>query len=82
MAGNIIVKPGSPGHALIIMGKAINANNESVYLLAEGYTPAQSIHIITNAGDDKNPWYKLSTKNNETVTARYTFRPTNIRQFK
>ena len=81
-AGNIIITPGSPGHALIIVGKAINANNESVYLLTEGYTPAQSIHIITNAGTDINPWYNLSTKNTETVTARYAFRPTNIRQFK
>ena len=80
--GNIIVTPGSPGHALIIVGMANNINNESVYLLAEGYTPAQSIHIITNAGEDINPWYKLSTKNNETITARYTFLPTNIRRFK
>ena len=79
-AGNIIVTPGSPGHALIIVGKAKNSNNESVYLLAEGYTPAQSIHIITNAREDINPWYKLNTNNSETVTARYTFRPTNIRR--
>ena len=79
-AGDILVTPGSPGHALIIVGKAINANNESIYLLAEGYTPAQSIHIITNRGTDINPWYKLSTKNAETPTARYTFTPTNIRR--
>ena len=82
MAGNIMVTPGSPGHALIIVGKAKNANNESVYLLAEGYTPAQSIHIINNAAMEINPWSKLSTINMETVTARYTFRPTNIKQFR
>ena len=35
-AGNIMVTPGSPGHALIIVAQAINKNNESVYLLAEG----------------------------------------------
>ena len=81
-AGNILVTPGSPGHALIIVGQAINKNNESIYLLAEGYTPAQSIHIITNAGAGTNPWYKLSTQNAETITARYTFRPTNIRRFR
>ena len=80
MAGDILVTPGSPGHALIIVGKAINANNESIYLLVEGYTPAQSIHIITNRGTDINPWYNLSTKSTETVTARYTFRPTSIRR--
>jgi len=73
---------GSPGHSLIILGKAINANNESVYLLAEGYTPAQSIHIINNGGNEINPWYKLSIKDKETVTARYTFRQTSIRRFR
>lgn len=81
-SGDILVTPGSPGHALIIVGRATNANNESVFLLAEGYTPAQSIHIIKNIGNDINPWYNLSTRSNETITARYTFRPTNIRRFK
>jgi len=81
-AGDILVTPGNPGHALIIVGKAINANNESVYLLAEGYTPAQSIHIINNGGNEINPWYKLSIKDKETVTARYTFRQTSIRRFR
>ena len=81
-SGDILVTTGSPGHALIIVGKAMNANNEAVFLLAEGYTPAQSIHIIKNDGNDINPWYKLSTKDKETVTARYTFKPINIRKFK
>ena len=79
-AGDILVTPGSPGHALIIVGKAVK-NNKSVYLLAEGYTPAQSIHIITNATQDINPWYELDVNSGSTETARYTFRPTNIRSF-
>lgn len=80
-AGDIIVTPGSPGHALIIVGKAINGDNKSVYLLAQGYTPAQSIHIITNNGEDINPWYELKINTSSTHTARYTFTPTNIRSF-
>ncbi|MCO4292256.1 DUF4846 domain-containing protein [Solitalea sp. MAHUQ-68] len=80
--GNIIVTPGSPGHAVIIVGSAINAKGEKVYLLAEGYTPAQSIHIITNPFDSQlDPWYKLSTTKNPTITARYIFKETNIRRF-
>ena len=63
---------GSLVHAFIILGKVMNANNESVYLLAEGYTPAQLIHIINNAGMDINPWYKLSTNYMEIVIASYT----------
>lgn len=81
-AGDILVTPGSPGHALIIIGRAIDENKHSIYLLAEGYTPAQSIHIITNPGADINPWYELSANSSSTTTARYTFTPTNIRSFR
>lgn len=80
--GNIMVTPGSPGHALIIVGTAKNDKGEKVYLLAQGYTPAQSIHIITNPYNNAlNPWYKLDVSKNPTTTARYTFRETNIRSF-
>ena len=80
--GDFIVTPGSPGHAVIIVGRAISKKGDVVYLLAQGYTPAQSIHIITNPYNDKiNPWYKLDIDNHPTITARYTFIKTNIRSF-
>lgn len=82
-AGNVIVTPGSPGHAVIIVGTAQNSSGDKVYLIAEGYTPAQSIHILTNPFNGSlNPWYKLDVKKNQTVTARYAFEKTNIRGFK
>jgi len=81
--GDILITPGSPGHALIIIGSAENAKGEKVYLLAQGYTPAQSIHIITNPYNGQlNPWYKLDLTKNPTITARYAFIETNIRKFK
>jgi hypothetical protein len=80
--GNIIVTPGSPGHALIIVGSARNKNGDILYLLAQGYTPAQSIHIITNPFNDEiNPWYTLDIDKSPTETARYTFTKTNLRAF-
>ncbi len=80
--GDILVTPGSPGHALIIVGSAENEMGNKVYLLAEGYTPAQSIHIITNPFEGKiNPWYKLNLTESPTITARYVFIETNIRKF-
>ncbi len=82
-AGDILVTPGSPGHALIIVGCAVHSNGDRVYLLAQGYTPAQSIHIITNPYNNAiNPWYDLNVNKSPTVTARYTFKETNIRRFK
>lgn len=80
--GDVIVTPGSPGHAAIIVGRARNSSGQMVYLLAQGYTPAQSIHIITNPfASGINPWYKLSLDNSPLVTARYSFSKANIRSF-
>jgi len=81
--GDFIVTPGSPGHAVIIVGRAKNKQGEIIFLLAQGYTPAQSIHVITNPYDKKiNPWYKLDVSKSPTITARYAFVKTNIRTFK
>ena len=56
-AGDILITAGSPGHVVIIVGRARSKKNgKIIYLLAEGYTPAQSIHIITNPFSGKiNP---------------------------
>ncbi|MBV6655135.1 MAG: hypothetical protein KI786_15320 [Mameliella sp.] len=82
-AGDILITPGSPRHAVIIVGRAVNANGAPVYLLAQGYTPAQSIHIITNPFNGSiNPWYKLDINKKPMVTARYSFRKRNIRSFR
>jgi hypothetical protein len=80
--GDILITPGSPGHVVIIVGRAKNSNNETVYLLAQGYTPAQSIHVLKNPNDKKiNPWYSLDVDKSPTATARYLFKETNIRSF-
>lgn len=82
-SGDIIVTPGSPGHAVIVVGRAINGKKDIVYLLAEGYTPAQSIHVLTNPYNGKiNPWYELDVSKPSTTTARYLFKKTNIRTYK
>lgn len=81
--GDLLIAPGSPGHAVIIAGTAKNNRGDKVFLLAEGYTPAQSIHVITNPfGGGISPWYKLDVHKSPTMTARYGFTNTNIRRFK
>lgn len=81
--GDFLVTPGSPGHAVIIVGRAKNKQGEIIFLLAQGYTPAQSIHVITNPFNGEiNPWYKLNVSKSPTITARYAFKKTNIRTFK
>lgn len=81
--GDIIVTPGSPGHAVIIVGTAENNRGEKVHLIAQGYTPAQSIHILKNKTNSRlSPWYKLNTTDKDKTTARYVFKPANYRRFK
>jgi hypothetical protein len=80
--GDILITPGSPGHVVFISGVCSNKQGHRLFLLGEGFTPAQSIHILGNPFNRMiSPWYDLSIDNHETQTARYIFKPTNFRQF-
>lgn len=81
-AGDFIIKPGSPGHSVIIVGVAKNVAGKKLYLLAESYMPAQDIHILVNHKNRKlSPWYELDVHAAQTVTAKYIFKPTSIKRF-
>ncbi|MBB6372053.1 DUF4846 domain-containing protein [Chryseobacterium shigense] len=80
--GDILITPGSPGHIVFISGVCKNKNGEKLFLLSEGFTPAQSIHTLSNPFDKNiSPWYNLDANSSETKTARYFFKPTNFRSF-
>ena len=81
-SGDILITPGSPGHVVFIAGVTENKKGEKRYLLGEGFTPAQSIHILKNPFDKgMSPWYNLDIDSEQTKTARYHFSPTNFRTF-
>ncbi|KFF24042.1 DUF4846 domain-containing protein [Chryseobacterium vrystaatense] len=80
--GDILITPGSPGHIVFISGVCENKKGEKLFLLSEGFTPAQSIHMLSNPFDKNiSPWYRLDVNSSETKTARYFFKPTNFRSF-
>ena len=59
-AGDVFVQGGFPGHAIIVVDVAINKKGQKVYLLAQGYQPAQDIHILNNPMNGAlNPWYSV-----------------------
>lgn len=61
--GDILLKPGAPGHTVIVMDMAENESGKKVYLLAQSYMPAQDIHILKNpSGHSSGPWYTLNEK--------------------
>lgn len=81
-AGDFLITPGSPGHVIFIAGVSSNSKGERLFLLGEGFTPAQSIHILSNPfASEISPWYSLRTDDPETKTARYIFKPSNFRKF-
>ena len=80
--GDVFVKGGSPGHAMIVVDVAINNQTKKIiYMLAQSFMPAQSIHIVMNPKDGKlSPWYKVDT-NNAIVTPGYIFSPNNLKKW-
>ncbi len=80
--GDILITPGSPGHVVFVAGVCKNPKGDRLFLLGEGFTPAQSIHLLSNPfSKKKSPWYDLNINAPETKTARYIFKPTNFRSF-
>lgn len=56
LPGDVFIRGGAPGHAVIVMDVAENAVGERIFLLAQSYMPAQNIHVLKNPGA-ANPWY-------------------------
>ena len=71
--GDVFVKGGFPGHAVIVADMAENASGEKIFMLAQGYMPAQDIHILVNPLDaEGGPWYYL-TDADKIYTPEWTF---------
>ena len=79
--GDIFIQGGSPGHAVIVVDVAVNADtNDKVFLLAQSYMPAQDMHILQNLTDESlNPWYSINF--NKLITPEWTFDNTDCMKF-
>jgi hypothetical protein len=77
-AGDVWVKGGSPGHAMLVVELAINRLGRKVYLLAQSYMPAQDIHLVINPQNVAiSPWYEVN--DDPVYTPEWTFYPSNLR---
>ena len=71
--GDVIIRGGFPGHAVIVMDVAVNAAGKKIYLLAQSYMPAQDIHVLLNSiNTDLSPWYEVND-DHFIQTPEYTF---------
>lgn len=58
--GDMLIYPGSPGHVVMVVDEVVNSSGEKLFILAQGNTPAQSVHILKNPNDSRiSPWYEL-----------------------
>jgi hypothetical protein len=71
--GDVLIRGGFPGHAVIVMDVAQNDKGEKQYLLAQSYMPAQNIHLLRNPVDEQaSPWYRCDSTM-DVVTPEWVF---------
>lgn len=77
--GDVIIKGGSPGHAVIVMDMAQHRNTgKRIFLLAQSYMPAQDIHLLINPKEKNlSPWYSIPDE--FLMTPEWTFKASQLR---
>jgi hypothetical protein len=81
-AGDVFIRSGFPGHAVLVVDVAINERTEErAFLLCQSYMPAQDIHILANLKDpDMSPWYTLGATDTLS-TPEWTFLKNDVKRF-
>lgn len=80
-SGDVLIKGGFPGHAVILFDEAVNEKTgKKVFLLAQSYMPAQELQILTNPNNEElSPWYELHK--GEIITPEWNFTTDQIKRF-
>lgn len=80
--GDVFIKGGFPGHAVIVVDLAINPKtNQKVMLLAQSYMPAQELQILKNPNNGSlSPWYSIDF-GTTLKTPEWTFSSLQLKRF-
>lgn len=57
--GDVFIRGGSPGHAMIVVDVARAPDGRTYLMLAQSYMPAQEMHILRNPAMPSTPWHAL-----------------------
>lgn len=81
--GDVLIKGGFPGHAVVIMDMAINeSTGQKIFLMAQSYMPAQEAQILINRENSElSPWYEL-LPSKDVTSPQWDFNPDQLRRFK
>ncbi len=80
-AGDFIVLPGGPGHAILILDVASDADGRRVALLGQGFMPAQDFHVLESGEAGVSPWFSLEGEAVDTPFWPAPFPRSSLRRF-
>ncbi|MEN9571589.1 MAG: hypothetical protein RL172_2820 [Bacteroidota bacterium] len=78
--GDVLIKGGFPGHAVIVTDVAINNKANKIFMIAQSYMPAQDIHVLVNPANPQFPWYTAGTAK-LIITPEYVFDAANLKSW-
>jgi hypothetical protein len=79
--GDVFIRGGFPGHAAIVVNMARDPDGKQMFLLAQGYTPAQEMHVLRDPlHPSLSPWYPVDF-GEQLVTPEYIFRKNELKRF-
>jgi hypothetical protein len=79
--GDVIIRGGFPGHAVIVVDAAENKKGKKIFMLAQSYMPAQDIHILVNpVNKNLSPWYEVDDEK-KIMTPEYLFYKTELKRW-
>lgn len=58
-AGDFMVHPGGPGHAVVLLDIAEHADGRRIALIGQGFMPAEDLHVLQMPGALDGVWFPL-----------------------
>lgn len=80
--GDVFIRSGSPGHAMLVVDVAEDRQGDRIFLLAQSYMPAQDVHVVKNPGDPLSPWYRADSGAQVVETPEYEFKTNELRTWR
>jgi hypothetical protein len=62
LPGDVLIEPGFPGHAVVVLDVAEDRQGRRIYLLGQSYMPAQQLHVLKAPGSSLSPWYEADPR--------------------
>jgi hypothetical protein len=80
--GDLFIKGGFPGHAVVVADVARSTAGDTRFLLLQSFMPAQDIHVLKNPqGPEGSPWYALDF-GDKLVTPEWVFPRESLRRWR